>query len=294
VEEGFVAPRRRLSVDPAPEEPALRVARAEAERRLDERIELGQQMLDRQVTSPKGVDDLKNDFHTWHDYNGTLLRLLFTTPALADEYQPAMSYASGSRDPQRELRSVRLDIEHQQQKLFSIRNRLDLYSEPPGLARGAAKEGATMTSGSQTVFVVHGHDSARKLEVAHFIERVTGQRPTILHEQANRGRTIIEKLEDHAAEAGFAVVLLTGDDVGGVDGTHLQRRARQNVVLELGLFFGRLGRDHVVALYEQSVELPSDLDGLLYVSFSDSWQVKLAQEMLAAGIDLDLNKALSP
>lgn len=241
----------------------------------------------------RGVDELKNESHTWHDYNKTLLRRIFTTPALADEYQPLMFHASGLRDPQRELRSVQLDIEHQQQKLVSIRNRLGLYDEPPGLAHKAT-EGATMTSGSQTVFVVHGHDSARKLEVAHFIGRVTGRRPTILHEQANRGRTIIEKLEDHAAEASLAVVLLTGNDVGGVDDTHLQQRARQNVVLELGLFFGRLGRDHVVALYEQGVERPSDLDGLLYVSFSENWQLKLAQDMLAAGIDLDLNKALSP
>jgi hypothetical protein len=134
------------------------VARAEATERLGERTELAQQMLDRQVSSPQGVGDLKNEFHTWHDYNDTLLRRLFTTPALADEYQPVMFASMGRRDPQRELQSVRVDIEHQQWNLVSIRSRLELYDEPPELAREAVEE-VTMTSGSQTVFIVHGHDS---------------------------------------------------------------------------------------------------------------------------------------
>ena len=286
-----MASRKRTSDDPPPEEPKLQVARVEARRSLDERIDFGQQMLDRQVNAAQGVDELKNDFRTWHDYNKRLLQRLFTTAALADEYVPVMFTSGGSSDPQRRLQSVRYDIEHQKQKLISIANRLDLFDEPSG-AGAAAGRTATMPRG-QTVFIVHGHDDARKLEVAHFVERVTGQRPTILHEQSNRGRTVIEKLEDHAAEAGFAVVLLTGDDIGGVDKTSLRPRARQNVVLELGLFMGLLGRSGVVALCEQGVERPSDIDGVLYVSFAENWQVKLAQEMQAAGIDLDLNKALA-
>jgi len=285
-----MATRKRRSDGPPPGEPKLQVARVEARQSLDERIELGRQMLDRQVNAAQGVDELKNDFHSWHDYNERLLQRLFTTTALADEYVPVMFASSGSPDPQRRLQSVQHDIQHQNQKLISIANRLDLYDEPSG-GGGAARRRATMPRG-QTVFVVHGHDDASKLDVARFIERVTGQRPTILHEQSNRGRTVIEKLEDHAAEAGFAVVLLTRDDVGGVDKASLRPRARQNVVLEFGLFIGLLGRTGVVALCEEGVERPSDIDGVLYVSFSENWQLKLAQEMQAAGIDLDLNKAL--
>ena len=256
-----MATRKRTSDGPPPEEPKLQVARAEARRSLDERIELGQQMLDRQINSVQAIDELKNDFRTWHDYNKRLLQRLFMTTALADEYVPVMFMSSGSPDPQRRLQSVRHDIEHLTQKLVSIVNRLDLYDEPAGVGP-ATRRTAAMPKG-QTVFVVHGHDDARKLEVAHFIERVTGQRPTILHEQSNRGRTIIEKLEYHATEAGFAVVLLNGDDVGGVDKASLRPRARQNVVMELGLFMGLLGRSGVVALCEEGVERPSDIDGVL-------------------------------
>ncbi|MHB1554969.1 MAG: TIR domain-containing protein [Acidimicrobiales bacterium] len=287
-----MATRKRTAGGPPPEEPRLQVARAEARRSLDERIEIGQQMLDRPVNSARGIDELKNDFRTWHDYNERLLQRLFTTTALADEYMPVMFMSGGSPDPQRRLQSVRYDIEHQKQKLVSIANRLDLYDEPSRVGSEAGRT-STMPRG-QTVFVVHGHDDVRKLEVAHFIERVTGRRPTILHEQSNRGRTVIEKLEDHAAEAGFAVVLLTGDDVGGVDKVSLRPRARQNVVMELGLFMGLLGRSGVVALCEEGVERPSDIDGVLYLSFAEDWQLKLAQEMKAAKINLDLNKSLTP
>ena len=62
------------------------------------------------------------------------------------------------------------------------------------------------------VFLVHGHDWGAKDSVARVIERL-GLEPVILHEQATRGMTIIEKLEHHA-DACFAVVILTADDVG--------------------------------------------------------------------------------
>lgn len=267
----------------------MRVPRADAARRIGERIELGQQMLDRQINREQELVELARDFHSWHDYNDALLLKLFTTPAIRDRYLP-VTFSSWSPDPTRRLQGVRRDIQGLQHELESILGRLDLYDEPENVA--ASREGGAVNEANSTIFVVHGHDEARKLEVAGFIERIAGRRPTILHEQPNRGRTIIEKFEDHAGEAGFAVVLLTGDDVGGVDPDSLQRRARQNVVLELGFFMGALGRGHVVALYEEGVELPSDLEGVLYVPFATVWQLQLASEMKAAGIEVDLNKAL--
>jgi predicted nucleotide-binding protein len=143
---------------------------------------------------------------------------------------------------------------------------------------------------------VHGHDDARKLEVARFIEAVTAQRPVILHEQANEGRTIIEKLEHYAAEARFAIVLLTADDEARRQGSEdaLIPRGRQNVVLELGYFLAALSRSRVVLLYESDVELPSDMSGVLYVRLDEAggWKMALAREMQATGIVVDINRAL--
>src|SRR5207248_6929906 len=103
------------------------------------------------------------------------------------------------------------------------------------------------TQTTDEVFVVHGHD-----EVRHTVsELITGAglQPVMLDGRPNRGRTIIEKLEDHA-NTSFAVVLLTPDDEGRKKGSRrLRPRARQNVILELGYFLARLGRQRVCALY---------------------------------------------
>ena len=143
------------------------------------------------------------------------------------------------------------------------------------------------------VFIVHGHDDALKNAVARLLSRL-GLEPVILHEQANRGRTIIEKFLDHS-DVGFAVVLLTPDDRGGVASISpdsFKFRARQNVVMELGFFLGRLGRDRVAAIYDREVEMPSDYSGVLFLPYDDNgvWQFALAKEIRSAGLKVDLNE----
>lgn len=108
----------------------------------------------------------------------------------------------------------------------------------------------------RTVFIVHGHDDSAKLAAARFLEKLD-LRPVILHEQPNQGKTIIEKLEGHT-NVDFAIVLLTPDDMAHPvsDPTRKALRARQNVMFELGLFIGLLGRKRVCALYRGDVEIP--------------------------------------
>ena len=116
--------------------------------------------------------------------------------------------------------------------------------------------------------------------------KTLGLEPVILHEQANLGRTIIEKFEDHA-HVGFAVALLTPDDAGSLQGEEnsSKPRARQNVIFEFGYFIGKLGRERVCALVKGDVEKPSDYDGVLYISLNDpnDWKIELIKELKAAG-----------
>jgi predicted nucleotide-binding protein len=148
-------------------------------------------------------------------------------------------------------------------------------------------------SGSK-VFLVHGHDDSARETTARFLERLKLE-PIILHEQANEGRTIIEKVE-HYSEVVFAVVLLTPDDVGGlnVQNPELKPRARQNVILELGYFLGKLGRTRIAALLKDDVEKPSDYDGVVYISMdkAGAWKLQLARELKTAGLNIDLNDAV--
>ncbi|MGI0057174.1 MAG: TIR domain-containing protein, partial [Nitrosarchaeum sp.] len=113
---------------------------------------------------------------------------------------------------------------------------------------------------SNKVFIVHGSDNAAKLELAELVRKM-GLEPIILHQQANKGKTLIEKFEEHAGEANFAFVLFTPDDVGGKDSETLKPRARQNAILEFGYFLAKLGRNKVCCLHKKGVELPSDMDG---------------------------------
>jgi predicted nucleotide-binding protein len=139
---------------------------------------------------------------------------------------------------------------------------------------------------SRRVFIVHGHDEAAKQSVARFLEQLKFQ-AIILHEQANQGRTIIEKIESNR-DVGFAVVLLTPDDEC-VTPAGNKKRARQNVILELGYFISHLGRDRVAALKKGDVELPSDVMGVVYTEFDDrgAWKMDLARELKAAGYSIE-------
>jgi predicted nucleotide-binding protein len=106
----------------------------------------------------------------------------------------------------------------------------------------------------------------------------------VLREQPNQGQTLIEKFEGSAAEARYAIVLLTADDQGkAVGASEFELRARQNVVFDLGFFFGKLGRDRIAVLYEEGVRRPSDIEGLLYIPLDDvdGWKLQLAREMLS-------------
>lgn len=139
------------------------------------------------------------------------------------------------------------------------------------------------------VFVVHGRDEAALQGLARFLEKLDLE-AIVLREQPNQGRTIIEKYEDCASEVGFAVVLLTPDDLGSsVTDTEQNRRVRQNVIFELGFFAGRLGRGRVCLLRKGDVEMPSDLFGVVYTEMdsAEGWKAKLVNELKAAKLSFD-------
>lgn len=147
-----------------------------------------------------------------------------------------------------------------------------------------AIEPTSVAVSEDEIFVVHGRDDGTREEVARFLAKA-GLKPIILHEQPNGGRTVIEKFEDRTASIGFAVVLLTPDDEGGVRGGPTHPRARQNVVAELFYFMGKLGRSRVCALKKGDIEIPSDIAGLVYTELDSAgaWKMLLLRELKAAG-----------
>lgn len=147
----------------------------------------------------------------------------------------------------------------------------------------------------RSIFIVHGRNHSLKEEVARFIEKLH-LKPVILHEQPNKGRTVIEKFIEHS-DVSFSIILLTPDDKGGLADEQVANyklRARQNVIFELGYFIGKLGRDKVCALYLPGVEIPSDYSGILFiqVDLNGNWKLQLAKEIKSVGVKIDLNNVM--
>jgi len=147
---------------------------------------------------------------------------------------------------------------------------------------------------NKKIFIVHGHDEHAKEMVARFLENNDFD-TIILHEQANGGRTIIENIENYS-DVGFAVILLTPDDIGRAKNEDKsQSRARQNVILELGYFVGKLGRNKVCVFKSDELEIPTDFSGVIWNQLDSigAWKYILLKELKEAGYDLDGSKLLS-
>lgn len=158
-------------------------------------------------------------------------------------------------------------------------------------------ENETNVNEDNNIFIVHGRDEAMKESVARTVESLN-LNAIILHEQVNKGRTVIEKFEEEAEKISAAIVLLSGDDIC-INRENPQEkitRARQNVVFELGYFIGKLGRERVIALYseDKDFQLPSDFSGVIYIKYDSSgaWKLQVGKELKSCGLNIDLNKLI--
>jgi len=273
----------------------LLVTSEQASKRIAEQVTKGHELKQRHIPSQQDFDSVQQEYWTWSEYNTELLRRLFTNNELAEEYRGISIGFIGGRELSlhKKIEELHEDIDHKIRRLESIKARLELIPLDDPVLR-QVENSSTPYVDIKKVFVVHGHDELTRETIARYLEKLNLQ-PIILHEQVSGGRTIIEKLEHHA-DAGFAVVLLTPDDIGAArdasDG--LQSRARQNVILELGYFLGKLGRSRVCTLYKGILEFPSDYMGVIYVPLDESggWKLLLARELKAAGFSIDMNKVL--
>lgn len=312
--------------------PKLRVPRTHARERIVNRVEIGKSLFSTYVDhrplangsffiSQELFNRIKSDFILWNSGNRTLISELFTTAFFTNDYDNLVRDIL-TNVIQRDFDDFRYrmplaapDQEYTIHKfcnylflqvidfMSSLAVRLDLVEvadEIPSSNSSIAvpRSSSDDAEARRRVFVVHGRDEETKAVVARFLEHCQLV-PIVLHEQADRGRSIIEKFEQHS-DVQFAVVLLTPDDVGGLnpkasnEALQVQPRARQNVVMELGYFIAKLGRRNVCALKKGDLELPSDYTGIIYTPFgpNEGWKLKLARELKAAGLEIDLNTIL--
>ncbi len=287
----------------------LKLPLPEAQSELKNRTDAGRELANTPITSIEGVvglppgpsqadharqelRELRSSVGQWRDYNRTWLSMNLGGEA-ADEYEHASThpYFGAADNPVTDLRFLREDIESEISKLESIYDRLDLWA--PQDDRTSAS-GTARPPNDGPIFIVHGSDTLRAERVARTVKEATGRQTIILREQASLGRTLIEKFEHNAAKVSYAIVVLTPDDEGGRKDQGVYRpRGRQNVILEMGYFYGILGRSRVCVLVHPDVERPSDIDGIVYISFDDSgaWKTELFRELEHAQIHTDMSRA---
>lgn len=279
--------------------PKLLVSRETAEEQIQGQIDVGKILRDQSIDSDDEYELASKEAVNWSKYNRDLLIKLFGNSAITEDYR---NYIYDELDlnefegqlfighienykayVKKKIYEYRENLSGSLKSLEGIQDRLKLFEEPDPPKRIYGDK----------IFIVHGHDEAAKHKVARFIADLDLSE-TILDEQPGKGQTMIDKFEEHADEAGFAIVLLTGDDIGAQKNQEdkLQPRARQNVILELGYFIALLGRERVCVLYEKDVELPSDIHGLSYLSYvpmgnDEGWKLKLAREMRNIGLPIN-------
>jgi predicted nucleotide-binding protein len=245
-----------------------------------EQIQRGQELVQR---LERGGEEAADEYSRWRDCNKRLLELVLAANK-ESEQQLRTIYRRLCQRRRPHGSEFADELKAEMREIESVAGQL-------GLADAVA---ASEPSAGRKVLVVYGRNEEVKEKVARFLMQL-GLEPILLDEQAAQGRTLIEKLEAHSSVA-FAVVLLTGDDVGALasEPRALRPRARQNVVLELGFSAAKLTRERVCALYEEGVELPSDFRGVEYklLDPAGAWKSKLAKELHEAGLRFDPIKVL--
>lgn len=289
-------------------ESLLIIDKATFQEKLKERIQIGIAIHGRQIYmideeifyNPIDFSSLLEECLMWDSYNLRWLSQVFNNPnneykAKYDEFNFNYRMQTSGSDIDR-LKRLKNRLLFKIKYLHQLDSEADLIKSKRTEKQPVVtidKDANMENNNNNDIFIVHGHDEALKFNVVRTLEKL-GLNPIILHEQPNAGRTIIEKFEKYSS-VGFAIVLLTDDDLGRakVDDL-LNKRSRQNVILELGFFIGKLGRERVCPLYIKGVELPSDLYGLVYLEVepSGAWKINMARELKNARYKIDLNNII--
>jgi len=248
----------------------------EAEKILQHRIEKGHDLLNIQAKSHAAVKTADKLYNHWNSENYDILKKIFKSSNVARDYSSDTWSIGG-------ILISDLKLIEKKEKLHSkIRKKISKL-ESIITSLHLLEEDKKAKSVLQKIFFVHGTDSDTSSQVLNLLVELNLQ-PIIMKELALAGKTIIDEIQKRS-EVNFAIGLLTPDNLGGNKAQDLQFRADQNVILELGIFIGKLGRKRVCSLHVEGVELPDDFHGFEYIEIDSSsgWKKKLIKELHLAG-----------
>lgn len=225
----------------------------------------------RNINNQMSIGNMNSRFRAWARVSMDIFKERCDEDQLDDlsyEYEKvlfALSPDYFSNDPDREYEGPVLSLV------------ISGFSALLGELKGIKESDLILNKGGDRVFIVHGRDDALRDSVRDYVEAM-GLEPVVLKDEVNEGRVLFEKFIEESDDAGFAIILMTADDYGGLKGSDSSPRARQNVVFEYGYFVGRLGRKNVCVIMDSGIDCPTDLSGVVRINSSD-WKSDLRREL---------------
>jgi hypothetical protein len=253
---------RRKSVSEVPAaQPRLLVSRDEASTKINTQIEKGHAIVGLGINSESEFENAESQKSRWHSYNVELLRRLFDSPLIANEYSfVGMSVGMYNPPLGHRIKDLRENVNGRINRLTSILERLELI---PSVAEEVpAILGARNVAGGNKIFIGHGQ-SLVWLKLRIFLSEKLHIECDEFNEQSPAGVPTVTRLQSMLDAAQFAFLVMTSDDVHA-DGT---AHARENVVHEAGLFQGRLGFGRAIILLEEGCAEFSNIRGLGQIRF---------------------------
>jgi predicted nucleotide-binding protein len=268
------------------ERPRLRCSREEAKASIQKQIDRGNAILAQAsaVRDHAGLEEAQSQHYTWDEFNRRLLKQICTTEDLFREYVGVFVGIARRRTLPEQVAELVDDIRDDVRSLDSIRDQVDLLDEQP---RPGRREGSPAAA-STRVFIIHGSDREAALDLQKMLGRECREVEAVMFEDCvDRALTIIENLDAMIGDAAFGLAIFTPDDfVEKADGdTYSQMRP--NVVLELGWFYGHLGRRGAAIIRRKGTKVPSDLEGIYRIEYTERITEILAevrQALRAAGL----------
>jgi len=259
----------------------LNIPPEKADDLIEKQLKFGDTLLKLKIVNMQQWKSTEKKFKTWNSENYELLKSIFKNNKVAKDYS-STGWSIGR------IFISDLKLTEKTAKLFSdIKEKLDkLSSIKLSLGIFKIKTETGERDNSKKLFFVHGTNCSTKSAVINFINQL-GLEPIILQEFIAGGKTLIDEILTRS-EVKFAIVLLTPDNVGGIKPEKLKFRADQNVILELGIFVGLLGRANVCGLYTSDLQLPEDYHGFEYIQIDkqNKWQEQVIKELQNTGFEI--------
>lgn len=271
----------KKKVEEKKEPPVLIIYKEEAESKLKKRLEEGTEIRNTSVNNEHDLEALNQQFKNWSEFNIELLSRIFNNDEIKNEYKyahgssrivPNANALWGSNRFPALYENFINHINAKLNKLGSLINRLELIPEsvPSEISETEALEKREFDKKNiKNIFIVHGHDELNLLKLKEQLRNKWNLEPVVLSSKPGKGRTLIEKFEEEAKKASYAIALFTPDDIVLVKNDEYSQ-SRPNVIFELGWFYGRLGRQNVCILFKEGTRIHSDLNGISRIQFKET------------------------